>query len=144
MEYTAFSIGCKARLALLTALGVTARFTARLGCMARQTLRGTSSLEKAFPRLSTQKVNAMDRPGPAVRTRTEHSDMGEHALAHAAISGPYNFASAVLRDDQDHCLGRQCLRRGSPPSAQVAPEGIRRVGARTDGKRAPEEIDAST
>jgi hypothetical protein len=46
MEYTAMSIGCKARLALLTALGVTARFTARPGCMARRTLRGTSNLEK--------------------------------------------------------------------------------------------------
>jgi hypothetical protein len=46
MEYTALSIGCKARLALLTALGVTARFTARLGCMARRTRRGTSNLEK--------------------------------------------------------------------------------------------------
>jgi len=46
MEYTALSIGCKARLALLTALGVTARFTARPGCMARRTLRGTSNLEK--------------------------------------------------------------------------------------------------
>ena len=46
MEYTALSIGCSARLALLTALGVTARFTARPGCMARRTLRGTSNLEK--------------------------------------------------------------------------------------------------
>jgi len=46
MEYTALSIGCKARLALLTALGVTARFTARPGCIARRTLRGTSNLEK--------------------------------------------------------------------------------------------------
>jgi len=46
MEYTALSIGCNARLALLTALGVTARFTARPGCMARRTLRGISNLEK--------------------------------------------------------------------------------------------------
>jgi hypothetical protein len=46
MEYTALSIGCKARLALFTALGVTARFTARPGCMARRTLRGTNNLEK--------------------------------------------------------------------------------------------------
>lgn len=77
MEYTALSIGCKVRLALLTALGVIARFTARPGCMARRTLRGTSNLEKkptrnpkrrnncaetllplAFPRLSTRQVNA--------------------------------------------------------------------------------------
>jgi hypothetical protein len=46
MEYTALSTGCKARLAFLTALGVTVRFTARPGCIARRTLRGTSNLEK--------------------------------------------------------------------------------------------------
>jgi hypothetical protein len=46
MEYTALSIGCKARLAFLTALGVTVRFTARPGCIARRTLRGTNNLEK--------------------------------------------------------------------------------------------------
>ncbi len=46
MEYTALSKGCKARLALLTALGVTARFTVRPGCMARRTLRGINNLEK--------------------------------------------------------------------------------------------------
>jgi hypothetical protein len=40
------SIGCNARLALLTALGVIARFTARPGCMTRRTLRGTNNLEK--------------------------------------------------------------------------------------------------
>lgn len=82
MEYTALSTGCRARLALLTTLGVTARFTARPGCMARRTLRGTSNLEKkptrnpqsgkmamlkrllppAFPRLSTQQVDPGSRP----------------------------------------------------------------------------------
>jgi hypothetical protein len=46
IEYTALSIGCNERRALLTALGVTARFTARPGCMARRTVRGTNSLEK--------------------------------------------------------------------------------------------------
>jgi len=46
MEYTALSTGCNARRALLTALGVTARFAARPGCIARRTLRGTSNLEK--------------------------------------------------------------------------------------------------
>ena len=35
MEYTALSTGCMARLALLTTLGVAARFTARPGCMAQ-------------------------------------------------------------------------------------------------------------
>jgi hypothetical protein len=45
-EYTALSMGCVARLALLTTLGVTARLTARPGCIARRTLRGTSNLEK--------------------------------------------------------------------------------------------------
>jgi hypothetical protein len=44
-EYTALSMGCIARLALLTTLGVTARLTARPGCIARRALRGTSNLE---------------------------------------------------------------------------------------------------
>jgi hypothetical protein len=35
-----------ARLAFFTTLGVTARLTARPGCIARRTLRGTSNLEK--------------------------------------------------------------------------------------------------
>ncbi len=46
MEYTALSTGCNARRAFLMDLGVTARLTARPGCMARRTLRGISSLEK--------------------------------------------------------------------------------------------------
>ncbi len=45
-EYLALSTGCNARRAFLTALGVTARFTARPGCMARRALRGTSNREK--------------------------------------------------------------------------------------------------
>jgi hypothetical protein len=65
-EYTALSIGCNARRALLTALGVMARFTARPGCIERRTLRGTSSLEKkpTFPptvkRLSPKGTPAND------------------------------------------------------------------------------------
>jgi hypothetical protein len=46
IEYTALSTGCRALLAFLTAFGVTARFTARPGCTARRTLRGTNNLEK--------------------------------------------------------------------------------------------------
>src|ERR1700730_8516443 len=45
-ECTALSMGCMARLARLTTLGVTARFTARPGCTARRTLRGMNNLEK--------------------------------------------------------------------------------------------------
>ena len=45
-EYLALSTGCNARRAFLTALGVTARFTARPGCTARRMLRGTSNREK--------------------------------------------------------------------------------------------------
>ena len=59
MEYTALSTGCKARLALLTALGVTARFTARPGCMARRTLRGTNNLEKNPTRTPKNDETAM-------------------------------------------------------------------------------------
>jgi hypothetical protein len=40
------SIGDSALRARFTAFGVTARFTARPGCIARRTPRGTSSLEK--------------------------------------------------------------------------------------------------
>lgn len=46
IEYTALSTGCKARRAFLIGLGVMTRFTARPGCVARRTLRGTSNLEK--------------------------------------------------------------------------------------------------
>ena len=45
-EYAALSMGCMARLAFLTTLGVTARLTARPGCTARRTLRGMNNLEK--------------------------------------------------------------------------------------------------
>jgi hypothetical protein len=45
-EYFALSIGCRARRTFLTAFGVTARFTARPGCMARRTPRGTRSRVK--------------------------------------------------------------------------------------------------
>src|SRR5487761_1128029 len=55
-EYTALSSGCRARLAFLIAFGVTARLTARPGCMARRTLRGTSSREKkpTFPSMTAE------------------------------------------------------------------------------------------
>lgn len=46
IEYTALSTGCRALLAFLTTFGVTARFTARPGCIARRTLPGTNNLEK--------------------------------------------------------------------------------------------------
>jgi|HubBroStandDraft_3_1064219.scaffolds.fasta_scaffold173802_1 hypothetical protein len=67
MEYTALSIGCNARLALLTALGITARFTARPGCMARRTLRGTSNLEKkpiCTPIDQTRRLLSLRTPPP--------------------------------------------------------------------------------
>ena len=59
MEYTALSIGCKARLALLITLGVTARFTARPGCIARRTLRGTNNLDKKPTRNPRKDATAM-------------------------------------------------------------------------------------
>ena len=39
-------MGCMARLAFLTTLGVTARLTARPGWTARRTLRGIKSLDR--------------------------------------------------------------------------------------------------
>ena len=52
IEYMALSTGCRALLAFLTAFGVTARFTARPGCIARRTFRGTNNLEKKPTRTS--------------------------------------------------------------------------------------------
>jgi hypothetical protein len=54
-----------------------------------------------------------------------------------------NFANAVLRVDQDHCLGRQCLSRASPLACKVTPKDDGRGDARPDWKRAPEKIYAS-
>jgi hypothetical protein len=59
-----------------------------------------------------------------------------------ATGGPHDFACAVLRVDQYHRLGRQSLRRVSPPGSEVALDGIGRVGARCGWKREPEEINA--
>ena len=64
------------------------------------------------------------------------------ALARGAARGPHDFASAVLRVDQYHCLGRPSLRRLSSLGGEVAPNGICRVGAGCGRKRAPEKIDA--
>jgi len=71
-EYMALSTGCRARRALLTAFGVTARFTARPGCMARRTLRGTSNLEKkpiliTSARRFRRRLKATAAAGPAAR-----------------------------------------------------------------------------
>ena len=44
--YTALLTGCNARLARFTDFGVTARLTARPGCMARRTPRGMNSPER--------------------------------------------------------------------------------------------------
>jgi hypothetical protein len=46
MSYMALLTGCMARRARLMLLGVTARLTARPGCMARRTLRGMRSRVK--------------------------------------------------------------------------------------------------
>jgi hypothetical protein len=46
IEYLALSMGLSARRAFLIAFGVTARLTARPGCMARRTFRGMSNLDR--------------------------------------------------------------------------------------------------
>ncbi len=79
-----------------------------------------------------------ERPDRAEVRNQRH----ESALARVAADGPHNFASAVLRVDQYHCLGRQSLRRLSSPGREVAPNGICRIGAGCGRKRAPEKIDA--
>src|ERR1022692_1254415 len=64
------------------------------------------------------------------------------ALARVASGRPDDLASAVLWVDQYDCLGRQSLRRVSPPSGEVAPQDICQVGAGLGRKRAPEKIYA--
>jgi hypothetical protein len=107
MEYTALSTGCNARRALLTALGVTARFTARPGCMARRTLRGTSNLEKK-PIVTPQRRNALLKSTPA----------GQHPHAHGQPKQPgkpiYPQAGTTSQGRQPPTpaatLGRPCRR----------------------------------
>jgi hypothetical protein len=70
--------------------------------------------------------------------------MHERALANVTNGGPYNLADAVLGVDQYYCLGSQSLRRLSPPSGEVAPKNLCRVGAGFGGKRTPEKIYAPT
>ena len=94
MEYTALSIGCNARLALLTALGITARFTARPGCMARRTLRGTSNLKKKPT--CTQSTNGPTRRLLSLRTpRLDKAKRGNVA---------------------QRSIGRSCSQPTDPPS----------------------------
>jgi len=78
IEYTALSTGCNARRALLTALGVTARFTARPGCIAWRTLRGTSSLGKK-PTLTTLNSEIGPAEGYAVATASNQGRPGNEA-----------------------------------------------------------------
>jgi len=59
-----------------------------------------------------------------------------------ATGRPHNFADAVLGVDQYHGLGRQSLRRVSPPGGEVASDGICRVGPGCGRKRAPKKINA--
>jgi hypothetical protein len=84
-EYTALSMGCMARLAFLTTLGVTARLTARPGCIARRTLRGTSNLEK--------------KPNPTFLRR---EPVRRTLRLPAAVQGPLRAAAMSFR-----CLIRQ-------------------------------------
>lgn len=67
-EYFVLSIGCIARRAFFTAFGVTARFTARPGCMARRTLRGTKSRVKKPITNHPTKAFLAPTQGP-IRTR---------------------------------------------------------------------------
>lgn len=58
------------------------------------------------------------------------------------VSGPHDFASAVLRVYEYHRLRRQSLGRGSPRGGEVAPKDVGRVSAGFSGKRATEKIYA--
>jgi hypothetical protein len=95
-EYTALSIGCRARLAFLTALGVTARFTARPGCAARRTLRGMNNLERkptldSPVRATTHWFLTHPRPVPTASRRCFHRGsfcrLPPHRTRHDLICG---------------------------------------------------------
>jgi hypothetical protein len=112
IEYTALSRGCNARLALLTALGVTARFTARPGCIARRTLRGTSNLEKK-PTCTPKRRN--DRTRRLLSLRTP-------ALNKTKPGNP-----------TDRSIGHSCNQPTDPPSirSQAWPVSSGRTGPTT-------------
>ena len=95
-EYTALSIGCRARLTFLTILGVIARFTARPGCMARRTLRGMNNLERkptldAPVRASTHWFLTHPRSVPTASRRCFHREsfcrLPPHRTRHDLICG---------------------------------------------------------
>ena len=108
MEYTALSTGCNARLALLTALGVTARFTARPGCMARRTLRGTSNLDKK----PTCTRHATKRPCPktTLAARACAWIRQSQATRQADLSAAVVTSRRIRR--------RSAAKLGQPPSAR--------------------------
>ena len=84
-------IGCIARRTRLTDFGVTARLTARPGCTARRTARGTNMREKnpmagmfvANPRLvnATVRITARRTGPPACQTTKAPRDNSATAIA---------------------------------------------------------------
>ena len=87
--YFMLSIGDSALRARFTAFGVTARFTARPGCMARRTPRGTSSLEKK-PTLFTPEDPLADQMVRPAGSDTKLATLRQSVLA----AGPRGFITA--------------------------------------------------
>jgi hypothetical protein len=105
IEYIALSIGCNARLALLTALGVTARFMARPGCMARRTPRGTNNLEKK-PICTPKRRNGPTRillccARPRARgDKARRSDIPSIGRRDGSAVDPHPSSASLLRSDR--------------------------------------------
>jgi hypothetical protein len=86
------SIGDSALRARFTAFGVTVRFTARPGCMARRTPRGTSSLEKK-PTLFTPEDPLADQMVRPARSAAKLATPQQSMLA----KGSGGFITAIRR-----------------------------------------------
>jgi hypothetical protein len=93
-----------ARLAFFTALGVTTRFTARPGCIARRTPRGTSNLEKkpiatpATVNLPSQKRTASGRTGCVGVARLWMDMRAAHSIVASKLGcwGPADKAGSMF------------------------------------------------
>lgn len=133
-EYIALSTGCRARRAFLIGLGVMARFTARPGCTARRTLRGTSNLEKK----PTSTPNGPGSPYallPMVRRGTRPASLGTGAkvptsasLHHRDPDATYGALPVVLTDLLTTVLDDRGHDRTEKPGEQGRSDPVDGIG----------------
>jgi len=84
-------------------------------------------------------VAAVSAPGQGQKSAP---GQGLRASVRVAVGGPYDFADATHRVDQDRCLRCKCPSRVSPPGGQIIVDGKGRVGAGCGRKRAAKKVDA--